>query len=93
MQSFNASLLHHLQILSQEATESYNPPIGKNKEDRGTFLVTQWLRLHIRNAGDPASIPDQGTGSHVPQLRVHTRQLKILHAATNTRCGQINKYF
>ena len=84
MQSFNASLLHHPQILSQEATESYNPPKGKNKEDTGTSLVVQWLRLHIYNAGDLGSIPGQGTGSHMPQLRVHTPQLKIPRAAAKT---------
>ena len=63
-----------------------------------TSLVVQWLRLHAPNAGDPGSIPDQGTSSHVLQLRVHTLQLKIpqaatkiLHAATKTGAAkQIN---
>ena len=41
----------------------------------GTSLVVQWLRLHTPNAGDPGSIPGQGTRSHMPQL-------KIPHAAT-----------
>ena len=35
----------------------------------GTSLVVQWLRLCTPNAGSPGSIPGQGTGSHVPQLR------------------------
>ena len=30
-----------------------------------TSLVAQWLRLHITNAGDPGSIPGQGTRLHV----------------------------
>ena len=34
-----------------------------------TSLVGQWLRLHSPNAGGPGSIPDQGTRSHLPQLR------------------------
>ena len=50
----------------------------------GTSLVVQWLRLHTPNAGGLGSIPGQGTGSHMPQL-------KIPHAAINTRCSQINK--
>ncbi|TEA25426.1 hypothetical protein DBR06_SOUSAS11710014, partial [Sousa chinensis] len=45
-------------------------------------LVVQWLRLHAPKAGGQGSIPGQGTRSHMPQLRVHTSQLKILHAAT-----------
>ena len=28
------------------------------------------------NAGDSSSIPDQGTGSHMPQLSVHMLQLR-----------------
>ncbi|TEA40864.1 hypothetical protein DBR06_SOUSAS13310011, partial [Sousa chinensis] len=37
-------------------------------------LVIQWLRLCLPNVGDPGSIPDQGTRSHMPQLRVHMPQ-------------------
>ena len=51
----------------------------------GTSLVVQWLRLHAPNAGGPGSIPDQGTRSHMPQLRVLMPQLKIPHAATKIR--------
>ena len=29
------------------------------------FLVVQWLRLHTPNAGDPGSIPGQGTRCRV----------------------------
>ena len=31
----------------------------------GTSLVMQWLRLRPPNAGDPSSIPGQGTRSHM----------------------------
>ena len=37
--------------------------------------MVQWLRLHDHNVGGTGSIPDQGTRSHMPQL-------KILRAAT-----------
>ena len=39
-------------------------------------LVVQWLRLRSPNAGGPGSILGQGTESHMPQLRVHTAQIK-----------------
>ena len=42
----------------------------------GTFLVVQWLRLHVANAGGIHSILGWGTRSHVPQLRVHMPKLK-----------------
>ena len=35
----------------------------------GTSLVVQWLRLLTSNAGGMASIPGQGTRSHMLQLR------------------------
>ena len=41
-----------------------------------TSLVVQWLRLLAPKAGDPSSIPGQGT--------------KIPHATTKTWCSQIN---
>ncbi|TEA34510.1 hypothetical protein DBR06_SOUSAS10710064, partial [Sousa chinensis] len=50
-------------------------------------LIVQWLRLCSPNAGGLGSIPGQGTGSHMPQLRVHMLQLKIPHAATKTQCS------
>ena len=34
-----------------------------------TSLVVQWLRLRIPSAGNLGSIPGQGIGSHVLQLR------------------------
>ena len=36
----------------------------------GTSLVVQWLRLHAPNAGDLDSIPGQGTGPHMLQLKI-----------------------
>ena len=53
----------------------------KKKKILGTSRVVQCLRLHAPNAGSPGSIPDQGTRSCKPQLRVCIAQLKIPHAA------------
>ena len=33
-------------------------------------LVVQWLRLHAPNAGGLDSIPGQGTGSYMLQLKI-----------------------
>ena len=49
----------------------------------GTFLVAQWIRLCVLNAGGLGLSPGQGTRSHRPQLRVCMLQ--------KTRCSQINK--
>ena len=49
----------------------------------GTSLEVQWLRLNTPNAVDPGSIPDQGTRSHMPQLRVCMPQLKDPGACRN----------
>ena len=35
-----------------------------------TSLVIQWLRLCAPNAGNPDSIPGQGTRSCLPQLKI-----------------------
>ena len=40
----------------------------------------------LSNVGDSSSIPEQGAGSYMLQWRVP-------HAATETWCSQINKYF
>ena len=59
--------------------------------------VAQTLHSQCRA---PSLIPGQGTRSHMPKLRVHMTQLKILHvarkkedldAATKIQCSQINK--
>ena len=44
--------------------------------------MVQWLRIRAPNAESLGSVPDQGTGSYMPKLRVHMLQLKIPHAAT-----------
>ena len=41
----------------------------------GTSLVVQWLRLCAPNAGGPGSIPNQGTRSHMLQLRAQDSQI------------------
>ena len=57
----------------------------------GTSLVVRWLRLRVASAGDPGSIPGQGTRPHMPQLKIPHAATKIPRAATKTRCSQINK--
>ena len=47
-----------------------------SKTKTGTSLVIQWLRLQAPNAGGPSSTPDQGTRSHILQLRVCVQQQK-----------------
>ena len=49
---------------------------GETKKRSGASLLIQWLRLHAPNTGAPGSIPDQGTGSHMLQLRVLLLQLR-----------------
>ena len=44
--------------------------------------MVQWLRPFAPSAGDLGSISGWGTRAHMPQLRVHMLQLKVLHAAT-----------
>ena len=63
--------------------------IQQLKPVRGTSLVVQWLRLISPNAGDL----DQGTRSHMPQLRVSMLQgrLKITCVTTKTHSSQIDK--
>ena len=38
----------------------------------GTSLVVQWLRLYALNAENLGLIPNQGTKSHLPQIRSGT---------------------
>ena len=54
------------------------------KSVTGIFLVVQWLRVHVPNAGDMGSIPGQGTRSHVLQLRVCLLQRKLKTPYTTT---------
>ena len=53
------------------------------KQDREPFLMVRWLRLWAPLAGGLSLIPGRGTRSHV--------QPKIPHAASKTRCRQVNK--
>ena len=53
--------------------------------------MVQWLRLCTPNSGGRGLIPDQETGLHMPQLRIHMLQLKMLHVANKTHHGQMNK--
>ena len=39
--------------------------------------LSWWLRVRAPNAGGPGSIPAQGTGSHILQLRPGTAKKKI----------------
>ena len=49
--------------------------------------MIQWLRLHAAKAGGLGLIPDQGSRSHILQLK---KKKKILHATTKTQFSQIN---
>ena len=51
-----------------------------SKNFLGTSLVVQWLRFHAPSAGSPGSIPGQGTGSHMPQLKIPHVPMKIKDA-------------
>ena len=42
--------------------------LGINLLKEANFLVVQWLRHHVPNAGDPGLIPGQRTRSHMPKL-------------------------
>ena len=54
----------------------------------GTSLVVQWLRLHAPNAGGEGLILDQGTKSHMLQLRSNavktTTTTKYIYMYTHT---------
>ena len=41
-------------------------------------------KTQASSAGAPGSIPSQGTGSHMPQLRVHMQHGKNPHATAET---------
>ena len=74
---YNRTVDINLSIITKISSLGEYLMISKNF--LGTSLVAQWLRFHVPSAGSPGSIPGQGTRSHMPQLRVHTLQLKILH--------------
>ena len=53
-----------------------------NNAVQGTSLEFKWLRLHTPKAGDLCLISGQGTGSHMPLLKISLATVKILCAAT-----------
>ena len=55
------------------------------KQQQGSSLMVQWLRLSAPNAEDLGSIPGWGTRSHMWLL-------KILRATSKTQHGQTNKW-
>ena len=70
----------HLLRASHSSRSSLSLPFPYRRWPWGTSLVVLWLT----NAGGLDSIPAQATRFHMPQLRVHTPQLKILCATTKT---------
>ena len=60
------------------------------KTDSGDFSGVQWPRLHAPHARGSGLIPDQGTRSHLLQLRVPKPQLKIPYAATKMEDPKCN---
>ena len=57
---------------------------------QGTSLVAQWLRLRAPNAGDPGSIPGQGTRSHM-HAATDGSHATTKEPTTKTQHNQINK--
>ena len=49
--------------------ETRNTTKKKKKKKNRDFLVIQWLRFCIPNAGGPGLIPGQGTRSHKPKKK------------------------
>ena len=84
-----SSWCSHFQLVSMSIIHFFK--FFKLKIQSGTSLV-QWLRLLTPSAVGPGLIPDQGTRSHVMQLRVCMLKLKILRALTKAWHSQINKY-
>ena len=68
------------------------------KAHRETFLVVQWLRIHLPMQGMWVRVPLKIPGAE-GQLSWYTRTKEsscpctILHATTKARSSQINKYF
>ena len=52
----------------KQVTRAYNIVMSWRRT-LGISLVDQWLRLHTPNAGNPGSIPGQGTRSHMLELK------------------------
>ena len=60
---------------------------------RGISLIVQWLKCYPPGAGGPGLISDQGTRSHMSQLKnPHAAtKMKILCAETKTQHSQVHK--
>ena len=54
-------------------------------------LLVKWLRLHAPNAGGPGLIPDQGSRSHMLQLRSGTVKLTTATKKVQFVCSVENK--
>ena len=79
-------------MLAWVAISYSNNEVKDLEKEKGTWLVVQWLKFHIPNAGGLGLIPGQGIRSHMMQLRVRMPHLKIPHATARTWCSQINEY-
>ena len=62
--------------------------INYRKDQVGTSLVVQWLRLCAPSAEASGLIPGQETGSRMLQLKILYASTKIPCAAAKTRCSQ-----
>ena len=61
-------------MVKEMGKEDMNACVSFSRGER-TSLVVQRLRLHDFNAGDPGSIPGQGTRSHMLQLSSQYSQI------------------
>ena len=48
-------------------------------------MVVHWLRLSAPNAGGPSSVPDEGTRSHKPPLKIPFATSKTWHSIINNK--------
>ena len=77
------------QVLWTARCGSRGQPWANQNPLLGTSLAVQLLRLHAPTAGDPGSIPGQGTRSHMPPLKtLPAATTQILHASTNIPCAR-----
>ena len=86
MKSHNESVKIHQFIMTfKKFLEGYiNSSADAFNRTPWDFLFVQQLGLCGPKAGGPGLILGWGSGSHIPQLRVHMLQLKIPSAATKT---------
>ena len=81
---------HHLVSWDKEGQKikNYNVVVllylNKHANRLGTSLVVQWLRLRAPNAGGLGSIPDQGTRSCMPHLKIRHAVTKIEDATCHS---------